>query len=212
MPKKRNQRINMHFLIQYEEQVLTPYLWISQADELITASKKLEPSIKKYWETAKNNLKNGLYSPPPGFKPKRLLQSTYFMLVAYAIENYLKAILIANSEAAYRSELRQTSKLPTELKTPDHNLIKLAEKSKFVFTDIELSLLTRLHRNSLWQGRYPVPAKADQLNVMAIFNGKATLIAFFSPADINNLTILVRRIKKFSATRVSDSQQLNLPN
>ncbi|GAH95109.1 unnamed protein product, partial [marine sediment metagenome] len=38
----------------------TPYLWISQADELITASKKLEPSIKKYWETAKNNLKNGV--------------------------------------------------------------------------------------------------------------------------------------------------------
>ncbi|MFC1968715.1 hypothetical protein ACFLVX_04965, partial [Chloroflexota bacterium] len=188
MFRKGKQRINMHFLIQYEEQVLTPYSWISQADELITASKKLEPSIKKYWETAKNNLRNGVYSPPPGFKPKRLLQSTYFMLVAYAIENYLKAILIANSEAAYRSELRQTGRLRTELKTSDHNLVKLAEKSKFVFTNIELSLLSRLHRNSLWQGRYPVPAKADQLSPTVIHNGKVLFTPYLSPEDINNLT------------------------
>ena len=202
----------MVFLIQYQEQVLTPYMWINQADELIAASKKLEPSIKKYWETTKKffDPKKGTYSPPPEYKPKRLLQGTYFMLVAYSIENYFKAILIADSEAAYRSEIFRTGALPKDLN--EHNLIKLAEISKFVFTDIERSLLIRLSRNSTWQGRYPVPAHADRLNSMVSSNGKDFFTAFLSPADINNLTILVRRIKKFSATRVSDSQQLNLPN
>lgn len=207
MPTKGKQRINMQLLIQYQEQVLIPYLWINQADELIAASKKLEPSIKKYWLTAIKyfDSKKGTYSPPAGFTPKRLLQSVYFMLVAYAIENYLKAILIADSEATYRSDILRTGNLPKELN--EHNLITLAKKSKFVFTDIELSLLSRLSRNSKWQGRYPVPAKADQLNSMASHNGKAIFTAFLAPVDISNLAKLVRRIKKFSSAKISASQQ-----
>jgi len=94
MPMKYKQIPNIQFLIEYQEQVLTPSSWINQADELIEASKKLEPSIKKYWLTVSKYFdpKKGTYSPPAGFKPKRLLQATYFMLVAYAIENYFKAV------------------------------------------------------------------------------------------------------------------------
>ncbi len=207
MPTKGKRRNNMQLLIDYQDQVLTPHLWISQANELITASKKFEPSIKKYWLTVTNyyDSEKLTYSPPAGFKPTKLLQSTYFMLVAYAIENYFKAILVAHCKFAYRDEIVKTGKLPEALKK--HNLIILAEKSKFSLNDIELNLLTRLYRNSLWQARYPVPTNAKGLKVMAIHNGKAFMAAFLAPQDINNLTILVRRIKKFSSAKVSASHQ-----
>ena len=153
MPKSGKQGINMQRLIQYQEQVLTPHLWINQADELITASKKFAPSIKKYWLTVGKyyDPKSHIYSPPAGFKPTKLLQSTYFMLVAYAIENYFKAILVADSKFEFRNEIMQTGKLPKALKR--HNLVKLAGETGFSLNDIELNLLTRLYRNSFLQAR-----------------------------------------------------------
>jgi len=207
MPNKGRQSTNMHFLIEYQERVLTPYSWINQADELIQASKKLEPSIKKYWLTTSKYFDpiKGTYNPPPGFKLKKLLQSTYFILVAYAIENYFKAIMITDMitecKAIIRDEIFQTGKLPKALK--EHNLMSLAKSAKFALNDIEIGLLTRVYRSSLWQGRYPVPVNAGQLNSMVIHSGKAFFTAFLAPADINNLNILIRRIKKLSLNKVS---------
>ena len=201
MPKKGKQSTNLHFLIEYQERVLTPFSWINQADELIQASKKLEPSIKKYWLTVSKYFdpKEGTYNPPPEFKPKKLLQATYFMLVAYAIENYFKAVLIAEFETTYKSEILRTGKLPSALN--NHNLMNLAERIKFTLSSIDTSLLARLSRNSLWQGRYPVPVNADQLNSMAIHNGNAYFTAFLAPPDIKNLNSLIRRIRKFSTNK-----------
>jgi len=209
MPKKAKQSTNIQFLILYQAQVLIPSSWINQADELIEASKKLEPSIKKYWLTTSKYFDTylGTYNPPPGFKPKRLLQGTYFMLLAYAIENYFKAIMIVDFEATYRDEILRTGKLPKALKEHNHNLIALAESSKFVLTDTEAGLLTRLSRNSLWQGRYPVPVSANQLNSRAVYRNKAFFTAFFAPADIKNLNALIRRIKKFSSNKASAPAQ-----
>ncbi|MEA2086307.1 MAG: hypothetical protein U9O84_04645 [Chloroflexota bacterium] len=209
MPEKGKERtqLQLQLLIQYQEQVLIPVYWIKQADELIQASKKLKPSINKYWLTVSKYFdpKKGTYNPPPEFKPKRLLQSTYFMLVAYAIENYFKAIMIAESEATYRSEILRTGKLPQALN--NHNLITLTRKTKFTLTDIETNLLTRLSRNSVWQGRYPVPVNANQLNSMAVHNGRATFTAFLAPGDINNLDNLIRRIRKFSTNKALSAEE-----
>ena len=178
-----------------------PFSWITQADELIPSSRKFEPSIRKYWLTVSNyfDSKEGTYNPPPEFKPKKLLQSTYFMLVAYAIENYLKAVLIAEFETSYKNEILRTGKLPSSLN--NHDLINLSERTKFTLSNIDTSLLTRLSRNSLWQGRYPVPINADQLNSMAIYKGNAYFTAFLAPPDIKNLNTLIRRIRKFAANK-----------
>ena len=108
-----------------------------------------------------------------------------------------------NFKATYKDKILRTGKLPQELKGYNHDLVTLAKGSNFTLTHIETGLLTRLSRNSLWQGRYPVPASADQLNSMAIHNGKAFFTAFLAPADINNLTTVIRRIKKFSSNKAS---------
>lgn len=84
--------------------------------------------------------------------------------------------------------------------------MKLAGETGFSLNDIELNLLTRLYRNSFWQARYPVPTKADGLIEISTRNGKLLFEAFLAPQDIHNLTIVVRRIKKFSSTKVSASQ------
>lgn len=209
MPEKGKKRtgLELQLLIQYQEQVLTPVYWIKQADELIQASKKLEPSIKKYWLTGSKYFdpNKGTYNPPPEFKPKKLLQATYFMLVAYAIENYFKAVLIAKFEPTYKSEILRTGKLPQALNK--HNLMELATRTNFTLSNIDTSLLARLSRNSLWQGRYPVPVNANQLNSMTIHNGNAFFTAFFAPPDISNLNTLTRRIKKFSTKDLSPEEQ-----
>ena len=210
MPNKGKQSINMQRLIEYQERVLNPYSWINQADELIKASKKLEPSIKKYWSTASKYFdpNKGTYSPPAGFKPKRPLQATYFMLLAYAIENYLKAILVAENKEKYNQAIlhkRTLGNLPEDLKKYGHDLIQLARESKLSCTEAELSLLIRLFRHSDWQGRYPVPIKADKLNSTARYNGKGFDIKAIGMwcEDINDLKILIRRIKKFSSNKAS---------
>jgi hypothetical protein len=212
MPTKGKKRtaLELQFLIQYQEQVLIPIYWIKQADELIQASKKLEPSIKRYWLAVSKYFdpRKGTYNPPPEFKPKKLLQATYFMLVAYAIENYFKAVLITNFEADYKSEILRTGKLPRAL--IDHNLMKLSERTNFTLSNIDTSLLTRLSRNSLWQGRYPVPVNANQLNSMTIHNGNAYFTAFLAPDDIKNLNTLIRRIQKFSTKNLSSEEKLYL--
>ena len=118
-----------YLYIQYKEQVLNWQLWINQADELLAASKKLEPSMKKYWLTTTQYFdpNKGTYSPPPGFKPNKLLQGTYFMIMAYAIENLLKAILIRQSKEDYETEVMHTHELPKDLK--EHDLMVLFKKT-----------------------------------------------------------------------------------
>ena len=213
MPAIGKQRINMLRKIQYQERVLDPISWINQADKLIQASRKLEPSIKKYWLTASKFIdpNEGTYNPPPGFQPKRLLQDTYFMLVAYAIENYFKAILVSENEEKYSQEILHAGNLPEDLKKNGHDLIALSMKikSKLSLTDMETSLLTRLYRHSVWQGRYPVPHKADDLNNTATYDGKGFDIKAIGlwPDDIDGLKILIRRIKSFSSAKVLASEQ-----
>jgi len=189
-----------HYYIQYKEQVLDWQLWIKQADELLAASMKLEPSIKKYWLTATKYFDSikGTYSPPPGFKPKQLLQGTYFMLMAYAIENLLKAILIKQSMEDYEREVMRTHELPKDLK--EHDLMALINKTNFKINQTETNLLSRLCRNSVWQGRYPVPVKAAQLNSIVLHNGEAHFTAFLAPNDIPNLKLLIKRIRKHIGT------------
>ncbi len=195
--------------IQYKDRVLTPYFWINQADILIQASKKLEPSINKYWLTQSKFFDpvKVIYNPPPGFKPKTLLQSTYFMLVAYAIENYLKAILVTKNREKYGNEIINTGNLPEDLKKKGHDLIGLLGKikSKICLTEAELSLLTRLYRHSVWQGRYPIPINADGLlKSTTSYNGKSFDIKAIGlkHEDIDAVKIFIRRIKRFSSTQL----------
>jgi hypothetical protein len=137
------------------------------------------------------------------------------MLVAYAIENYFKAILVAENREKYRQEILFKAKgegnLPKDLKKNGHDLIQLVNKtkSKLDLAEAELSLLTRLYRHSVWQGRYPVPGKADDLNSTSRYNGKGFDIKAIGlwPGDIDDLKILIRRIRKFSTNKALSPEE-----
>jgi hypothetical protein len=79
---------------------------------------------------------------PPNYPPAQLLY-------AYAIENLLKGLVVANTPG-----LIQERQLSVELKT--HDLIKLADKAQFQVHAHETPILEGLSKLSLWAGRYPV--------------------------------------------------------
>jgi hypothetical protein len=79
---------------------------------------------------------------PPNYPPAQLLY-------AYAIENVLKGLAIANTP-----RLIEEWELNGELKS--HNLIKLAEKADFTVHVQERPVLEALSQLSVWAGRYPV--------------------------------------------------------
>ena len=196
MPKKKMTNTDFMYLIQYLEQALDWQLWVKSADDLLAASEKLEPSIKRYWSAARENLKEGRYSEPKK-EPVRYLQAIYSMLVAYAIENLYKASLILQNKKQYEQYILQERRLPGELKTPRHNLLDLVHKLNLNIDADETNLLLRLSRNSHWQGRYPVPVKAEDLNsVIKDDNGNVHFVAFLAPDDIQKLKLLIKRIKK----------------
>jgi hypothetical protein len=79
---------------------------------------------------------------PPNYPPAQLLY-------AYAIENVLKGLVIAN-----RPQLIEERELNEELKS--HNLMKLSEKASFTVHIQERPVLAALSQLSVWAGRYPV--------------------------------------------------------
>ena len=203
MPKKKRTNTDFMYLIQYLEQALDWQLWVKSADDLLAASEELEPSIKRYWSVAienikeeRENLKEGRYSEPKK-KPGRYLQAIYSMLVAYAIENLYKARLILQNKKQYEQDILRERGLPRELKTQRHDLLDLVHKLNLNIDADEKNLLLRLSRNSHWQGRYPVPVKAEDLNsVIKNDNGNVHFVAFLAPDDIQKLKLLIKRIKK----------------
>ncbi|MGO8977481.1 MAG: hypothetical protein ACLPTZ_21220 [Beijerinckiaceae bacterium] len=79
---------------------------------------------------------------PPNYPPAQLLY-------AYAIENVLKGLVIANTP-----RLIEEQELNEGLKS--HNLIKLAEKAGLTVHVEERLVLEALSQLSVWAGRYPV--------------------------------------------------------
>lgn len=79
---------------------------------------------------------------PPNYPPAQLLY-------AYAIENVLKGLILANSP-----HLIEEDKISSELTS--HDINKLAGKAAFTVHVQERSVLEALSQLSIWAGRYPV--------------------------------------------------------
>jgi hypothetical protein len=78
---------------------------------------------------------------PPNYPPAQLLY-------AFAIENVLKGLIVANTPG-----LIDERRLNDELTT--HNLIELAEKAQFAVQPQERKMLEALSHLSVWAARYP---------------------------------------------------------
>ena len=198
MAKKKPAYQDLMFFGQYSESLLNWDLWIGKAEELLAAAEALEPHIRSYWKVVMSDVKEGRYSAggKPPHKPPAYFQAVYSMLIAYALENLFKAMIIREQQDTFRAQIRGSGgKLPEKVKC--HDLIRLAKEAHFKFDVNDEDLLTRLHRNSEWAGRYPIPVNSRGLKNIKVFttDGKGHFTAFLSERDIDLLKDLVNRVK-----------------
>jgi len=182
--------------IQFSERLTDTRLWIEKADELISAANLLEAEALKYWSEIK--IENNQIA---GIPKRKNVQQAYFLLIAYALENFLKALLIHQNQKTLKGRLLQ--KLPGYLLS--HDLIKLSSKARFNISVSEEELFCRLSRFSIWKARYPIPLYSDTLaNMKILSDEKAHFTDYYKPQDINLIHNIIDRLRKYVVTEISN--------
>ena len=180
--------------IQFSERLIDTRLWIEKADGLISAANLLEEDILKYWSEIQ--VENNRTVSEPN---RKCAQEAYFLLIAYALENFFKALLIYRNQETLKGRLKL--KLPKYLK--EHDLIKLASKAKFSTKVYEEELFCRLSRFSIWKARYPVPIDFDALhNVKILSDERAYFTDYYKPQDIGIIHNIIDRLRKHVVTEI----------
>lgn len=174
--------------IQFSERLVETGWWIQKAHELEAAAAVLEPEIRRYWAEMKVEDRRVVQVPQ-----RKCVQSQYLMLMAYALENYFKALLIHRNIDCLRGWL--LSDLPGYIK--NHNLVRLARQATIQLNASEEELLCRLSRYSTWAGRYPVPTGPDRLTAAKeLSDGRTYLMAYYSPADLDRILCFAGRLRQ----------------
>ena len=165
--------------------------WISKANDLFLSAKVLEPHVLQYW----TECEKASQMPQPRF-PSDNYTGTYFMLIAFCVENYLKALIVRENSLIFKESFRNDqSFFPKALQT--HDLFKLANNQGFQYTHEEEDLLRRLSRCAIWAGRYPVPLKyTDGAGGTKFSDGNEYSVSWFGSTDVVRLCALVDKIKK----------------
>lgn len=188
MPKHKLQPEQFRLATQFSERLVETRLWIKIAEELEAAAGVLEPDIRRYWAEVK--VEDGQVKQGP---QRESTQGQYLMLMAYALENYFKAILIHRNMDSLRNWLQ--SDLPSYIKS--HNLVGLARESSIQLNTNEEELLCRLSRYSTWAARYPVPTGPDSLTAAKeLSDGRTYLMAYYALADLDSTLLFAGRLRK----------------
>lgn len=187
MPKDRMDPSQIQKDIQFSERLLEFHGWIKKAEDLLAAASLLESEIRQMW--AETEIDSGSVVRTSG---RANVQASHFMLNAYAMENYFKALLLYRNRESRQNRLIR--RLPSYLK--QHDLIKLAKEAKLSLSVPEEELLARLSRDSIWAARYPVPTEPNAIRAMQQFsNGRSYLIAYYGPKDIDRLQDFMSRLR-----------------
>lgn len=181
---------NISQVVDYSRRLLDVWAWIRTADSLLAAARLLEIEIEKQWSEV--IVEDGRLISTSG---RTDVHGAYFLLVAFALENFFKAARVNAERPKLRNRLMTS--IPPFLK--EHDLLVLASAAKLSVSLSEEDLLRRLCRNSVWAGRYPVPTGPTAAQAVAQYSdGRVYLTAYFAPADVENLRLLVGRIRTFA--------------
>jgi len=182
--------------IQFSKQLLRTEVWMEKAEELLAAAQLLEEDVIAYWGEV--HMKAGRVVSTPR---RRSVQGPYSLLVAYAIENYCKALLIYQ----HRDQLQNRFLLPLPSYLKEHDLLRLARCVQLPDGVPDEELLTRLSRNSIWSARYPVPTGPTGLRAIQRFsNGRKYFLAYFGPKDVTRINRFVRRLSEHVAEKLGN--------
>lgn len=120
--------------------------WYNKASDLRGSAAALWASMD---EKRSNEIVNELHLGA-GFSLKIATYPVYRMLCGMALELLYKAIIVAKQQE------------PQEI----HELVKLSEQAGIDMNDKEKGLLRILSESIIWDGRYPVPKKAEHMQYL----------------------------------------------
>jgi hypothetical protein len=196
LPMRKLDPRRMLEAIQFSEQLCDPHLWLRQADELLAAARVLENEIKAQWTEIVVEDRHIVRT-----SGRIAVHAPYFLLVAYAVENFFKGLLVHRHRDELRGRLLPS--LPKYLN--EHDLITLAKRVGFTTALADQDLLTRLSRNSIWAGRYPVPTGPDGSRALKQYmDGRVYLIAVFYPNDVDRLHELLDRLRAYVVAELAE--------
>lgn len=169
----------------FEAAAFSSYQWMAKARSLFEAAKRLEADIDRVWQSDALRIAK-LVTP---LEPDHF-QAAYFMLIAFSVENLLKAAAINQNSSSYKEAFREKQKFPKELKS--HELLDLAKLVGLQLEDGDEDLLRRLTRSAIWFGRYPAPLDYSEISGRAQFNdGKEYSLSWFGRNDVPKLNAFV---------------------
>jgi hypothetical protein len=166
----------------YQWKISSEKVWRNQAVELISAANILEPVLRERFKSRSSEFDKSPNQVPTAPFPDGML-SVYRMLMAYALENLLKAKWVKLNIRGKRGQILAVEELPKELH--QHDLVKLAKNIRLNLTGEDEELLHRLTLDSTWAGRYPVPTKFQDLRPRC-----------HSSSEIRSIKRLVGRMKR----------------
>ena len=126
-----------------------PIVWLLVSRRLRKSAKAIwreeEPIAQQFWAKLYDKDSDETLDEPN--------LDAIFMLIAYAIENLLKGLMLAKGIAKFEGQ-----NLPDQLVT--HDLRKLHERARPRAT-VSLHLLDALTYMSVWRARYPLPRELE---------------------------------------------------
>src|SRR6266487_4632962 len=178
------------FKTNYRASLLSSSSWTKKADALLDSARLLEPEVAAIWESLREW---------QATKDRRELKSdeilsVYLMLVAFAVENLLKAELVRKFYSEFRQMFDSSGKLPALLKT--HDLFVLATQANLSMEPRDEDLLRRLTRSAIWAGRYPIPIDfSGMVGGEKFSDGKIWSTSYLGGNDVDRLRTLVDKIR-----------------
>ena len=166
----------------YQQKISSEKIWRNQAAELICAAKVLEPVLLERFKIRSNEFHQNPDRAPTAEFPHGML-NVYRMLMAYALENLLKAKWIKLNIRGKNRQILKIEQLPKEIN--GHDLVKLGKQVHLCFTDEDEELLHSLTLYSTWAGRYPVPKEFQNLRPR-----------WHSSSEIQSIKRLIGKIKR----------------
>ena len=170
---------------EFISKTLDHTLWIEKAEHLLEVASFIEPRIDEMWNQVRG-----------GECIKQHYITTYFMLVAYALENLLKALYIKLNKDLVKRTLEEKNRLPKAI--AGHDLYRLAKELRVVNLEWgEKSLLQKLSRSAVWFGRYPTPIMPSQLERFhkSEFEDLAVSFSSYSPNDLKEIRNIISRVR-----------------
>ena len=195
MPLEKHMEWDEVYKQNYESKAFWNIHWLNSARCLLASAMELEPKIVELWENLRAHSKDkSVLLKADHF------QGPYFMLVAFALENLFKAVLVRENSWEYKQQFRETRQFPNELK--GHDLVELARKANYQFDLEDEDLLRRLTRHAFWAGRYPVPLDYKRSAVAEEFSdGKEHHVSWFGGSDVDRLKTLISKVAVYSGLK-----------